>query len=268
VAAAQRTGVSFKHRVKEDWFPQINRVLGKLSIKIASVNDPNRDFTAFVRHLERQGMTFASVIDVGVAFGTTSLYKSMPKAQFYLVEPVPSCGPFLERMAREYGAKVFNVAAGDADGEIEFFVHPDVSGSSALRQVEGERFDGMRHTVPVRRLDSLIPANMPGPVMLKIDTQGYELPVIDGARGLMDRLDVVIVECSFHAFRHGAPEVSDVIRKMGEYGFVPYEILEGHYRPVDGALAQVDVAFVPEQSPLRREKGVFSQAQLDQYLDA
>ena len=164
------------------------------------------------------------------------------------------------------GATSFNVAAGDRDGEIEFNVHDDVSGSSAFKQVEGPALDGKTVTVPMRRLDTLIPGPVARPAVLKIDTQGAELLVISGATRLLTEMDVVIVETSFHSFREGAPEISDVIGAMAEHNFVPYEILEGHYRPVDGALAQVDVAFVPRSSRLREQRGVFSEDQMVSYL--
>jgi FkbM family methyltransferase len=211
-------------------------------------------------------MRFATVIDVGVAFGSPQLYKSFPKAKFYLVEPVPTCKPLLDKLVNEMNAEAFNVAAGAEDGVMEFFVHPDTSGSSALRQWEGEAMDGTMHQIPVRRLDSLITGTLARPSLLKVDTQGFEIPVFEGASGILDQIDVIISECSLHQFRKGAPEIFDIMKKMDELGFICYEVLEGHYRPVDNALAQVDLAFVKKDSPLRAEKGVFSAAQVESYL--
>ena len=48
--------------------------------------------------------------------------------------------------------------------------------------------------------------------------------------------------------------------------FVAYDILEGHSRVLDGALAQVDLASVPVASPLRKQRA-FSPGQLDRYLN-
>ncbi len=43
------------------------------------------------------------------------------------------------------------------------------------------------------------------------------------------------------------------MQKLKEYGFVLYDVLSLLRRPLDQALAQLDVAFVPEASPLRRD---------------
>ena len=258
--------MSFKHQAARLLLPIINKIACLVSLKVVTRHTPNRDFSAFFAHVRRLGFEFASVIDVGVAFGSPTLYASTPKAKFYLVEPLPSCKPLLDKLAQQLGAQTFNVAAGSADGAIDFYVHPDVSGSSAYRQHEGAFFDGQRISVPVRRLDSIIQAPLARPSLLKIDTQGAELEVLAGAAGLLDYIDVVIVEVSFHEMRKGAPEFHDIVIRMAELGYRVYEVLEGHYRSADGALAQVDLVFVPTDSALRAEKAFFTPEQAKRYL--
>jgi FkbM family methyltransferase len=236
-----------------------------MRLELVRSPSPTRDFARFVGHLRALGLEPRTVIDVGVAFGTPSLYASLPHAKFFLVEPVPGCRPLLARLEREIGATCFAVAAGSTDGEMEFHVHDDVSGSSAYRQWEGEALDGTTVTVPVRRLDGLVPGDVQRPLLLKIDTQGAELEVIEGAERLLANVDIAIVECSFHQFRKGAPELNEVVAAMARRGFRCYEVLEGHFRSLDGAMAQVDIAFVPEGSPLRRERGFFSPEQAANY---
>lgn len=260
--------MNFKHQAARFLLPAINKLAGLVSLKVVAKSTPNRDFPAFFAHLRRLGVEFASVVDVGIAFGSPALYSSFPKARFYLVEPVPSCKPLLDQLERRLDAQTFNVAAGAQDGTMDFFVHPDISGSSAYRQLEGEFLDGEQVSVPVRRLDSIIPTPLARPSLLKIDTQGAELEVLAGATGLLDQIDVVIIEVSFHEFRQGAPEFNDVVIRMAELGYCGYEILEGHYREVDGALAQVDLAFVRSDSTLRTVKTFFTEPQAKHYLKA
>ena len=148
---------------------------------------------------------------------------------------------------------------------MSFFVHADMSGSSAYPQQEGALLDGEEVKVPVRRLDGIIPTGIPRPALLKIDTQGAELEVVRGATRLLDEIDVVVAETSFHEFRKGTPEISEVIAEMGRLGFVPYEVIEGFYRPIDNALAQIDIAFVPRDSRLRAHQAAFSPEQAERY---
>ncbi len=255
-----------KHVIAAQLFPVINRLLSPLKLKLQTKGNPNRSFKEFVLHLKNNNFHIQTVIDVGVAHGTPAFYTSLPNAKFYLVEPVPECKPLLQKLEKTIGATYFNVAAGSKDGEIEFFVHPDISGSSCYRQWEGESFDGEQVVVPMKRLDSIIPKTITRPSLLKIDTQGNELEVISGATGLLNEIDVVIIETSFHEFRKGAPEIHEIISVMAGFGYRCYEILEGHYRAIDNALAQVDIAFVKNDSILRSSKCFFNEKQLNDYM--
>lgn len=255
-----------KQKIVHWLFPVINRLLSPLKVKLVTRGSPNRDFCDFITHLKKLDFNIQTVIDVGIAFGTPAFYKSLPDAKFYLIEPVPQCLPILQKLEQRIGATYFNVAAGAEDAEIDFFLHPDISGSSTLRQMEGEAFDGKRISVPLRKLDSIIPKTIARPSLLKIDTQGNELEVLKGAKELLNEVDVVIVETSFHEFRKNAPEIHEIIAGLVNLGFRCYEVLEGHYRRLDNALAQVDIAFVKHDSPLRAAKTFFSETQLTQYL--
>jgi len=246
--------------------PAINRLLRLISLKLVTVRTPNRNFTEFFQHLATLSFSAKTVIDVGVGNGTHSLYAANPNADFYLIEPVPDNQGTVAAIAKRLGARFFNVAAGATHGDIAFNMHADVTGSSLFRQLEGEALDGQRITVPMRTLDELIPADIARPCVLKIDTQGAELDVIRGGAATMQRVDVAILEVSFHQFREGAAEVHEVIQAMTGIGFRCYDILEGHFRSVDNALAQVDIVFVRDDSALRKVRTFFDQTQVKAYM--
>jgi hypothetical protein len=100
---------------------------------------------------------------------------------------------------------------------------------------------------------------------VKIDTQGTELEVVAGLGARLRDVDVFIVETSMFRFREGAAEIADVVIRFHDLGFVVYDILEGHMRALDGALAQVDLVFIPADSPLRSDPRFFSEEQLCNY---
>ncbi len=91
-----------------------------------------------------------------------------------------------------------------------------------------------------------------GPFLIKVDVQGAELDVLMGATKTLSNTEYVILEISFFRFFTGGPQVFDVIRFMKEWGFVPYDIFDYQYRLLDGALSQVDMAFVKETSRFRK----------------
>jgi Methyltransferase FkbM domain len=110
--------------------------------------------------------------------------------------------------------------------------------------------------VPVRRLDRLVEERgLPGPFLLKIDTQGTELDVMRGAERILPQVDLVIAEVSFFNFRRkrNQPLVDDVLRFMDARGFFPYDVFGGFNRPLDDALGQIDIAFVKRDGRFRRD---------------
>ena len=62
---------------------------------------------------------------------------------------------------------------------------------------------------------------------------------------------MVILEVSLFQFVEGGPELHNVVAFMKAKGFVAYDMFGGHTRPLDGALAQVDIVFVKERGVFR-----------------
>src|SRR5205814_610873 len=93
--------------------------------------------------------------------------------------------------------KVLHAAASDRDEEVEFFLHPECSGSSSMSASWAPRFfrptganSLHRVVVPGRRLDTLIPEVLgfePLSVLIKIDVEGFEDKVMRGAERLLTR---------------------------------------------------------------------------------
>jgi hypothetical protein len=92
------------------------------------------------------------------------------------------------------------------------------------------------------------------PALAKIDVQGAEMLVLRGMLEHLRNLDAIIVEVSTIATAHGAPEIAEVIEFFAQQGWSVVEILSLCRRPLDGALAQVDLLIVPNNSPLRTDK--------------
>src|SRR5215472_12019378 len=167
-------------------FGGINLLLEMLGLRLLRTNAPVRNFRLFFKHLKSLGFEVKTVIDVGVAFGTSSIYEAFPRAKYFLVEPVAECRPVLEELKRRLDAEYFLVAAGAENGAVTFNVHDDISGSSLFLQAEGKALDGEARQVPMRRLDSLLPERIEHPVLLKLDTQGAEI-------GALAQIDLALV---------------------------------------------------------------------------
>ncbi len=248
-------------------FQGINRALEIFGLRLLRTNAPVRSFGLFFKHLKSLGFDVRTVIDVGVAFGTPPIYQAFPRARYFLIEPVAECRPVLEQLKQRLNAEYFLVAAGAENGEVSFNVHDDVSGSSLFSQAEGKQLDGEARRIPMRRLDSLLPETLEHPVLLKLDTQGAEIEALKGLGSRVGEIDLLIVEAAMMEARRGIPQFANIVRFCDEAGFVVYDLLEGHMRELDGALAQIDLAFVRKDSALRRQHQSFDAVQLAAYLN-
>ncbi|MBI9052059.1 MAG: FkbM family methyltransferase [Anaerolineaceae bacterium] len=94
--------------------------------------------------------------------------------------------------------------------------------------------------------------SLSGPFVIKADVQGTELDVIEGSKAILEETELIILETSLFEFLPNNPQFFDVINYMKNIGFVVYDFIGGAIRPFDGALGQIDVAFVKENGVLRQ----------------
>jgi FkbM family methyltransferase len=233
------------------------RLFNALGLDIRRIRPatPARDSMAGgLAQLARLGFQPRTVIDAGVANATPELYSTFPSASILLIEPLAEFEPFLQKICSTYNAQYVLAAAGSAPGSATFHVHADKFSSSLLTEVEGPGVDGAPRTVPVVTVDQLCAEKkLSGPYLIKLDVQGAELQVLAGAARTLQQTEAVILEVSLFGTMIGGPQFFDIVSYMKGAGFVAYDIFAVNYRPLDGALAQVDMIFV-------REDGFFRQS--------
>lgn len=205
-------------------------------------------------HVSRLGFSPQTVIDVGVADGTFELYEIFPNSRHILIEPLEEFTPALEKITHHFNAEYVIAAASDKVGTIVINVHPILEGSSILKEVEGSHVDGVERVVPAVTIDDLCnERNLRGPYLIKVDVQGAELKVLNGGRRTLEETELVILEVHLFQFFANGPQFYDVVSYMKDRGFVVYDCFGGYYRPLDGALAAIDIAFVKENSQFRKQ---------------
>ncbi|MGH6949199.1 MAG: FkbM family methyltransferase [Kiloniellales bacterium] len=235
-------------------FVFVNRLLGQVGLRLVRASAPPRGVSAFFEHAKRLGFDPSLVIDVGVADGTMELYQAFPKAKYLLVEPNPAFEPTLRQICSKLDGDYVIAAAAEEEGVSLFNDHDDLFGSSLLDEVEGALADGKKREVKTVRLDRLIPDEVEGPILLKVDVQGAELQVVGGAEKRLEDIGMIVLEVALISSMKSGPELWDIIDSMKKRNFAVYDILGGVLRPLDGALKQIDLVFVPEDSPLRQDR--------------
>jgi FkbM family methyltransferase len=245
--------------------PTIRRLLDGAGLEVRRTQaGVRRTLPAVLSHYRALGLAPATVIDVGVGPGTPELYAAFPGVPLVLVEPLEEWRGALEEVARTHSAQVITAAAGRSPGSMEIAVHRVPACSSMFGGRQGDGSEPPRRSVPVITLDDLVAERRTaGPYVVKVDVEGAELEVLGGAARVLRESELVLLEVSLFELVPGAPQLHDVVAWMHGHGFVVAALYNGHNRPLDGQLAQIDIAFVPESGRFRREHAYATAAQAD-----
>jgi FkbM family methyltransferase len=129
-----------------------------------------------------------TVVDAGAHIGIFSIFAAInhPGATIYAFEPAPSTfGALKENVERYPNIKAFNCALGERNGEASLILTGDHEGNHL-----GE--NGI--PVGVKTIDSL---DMEVD-FIKMDTEGYEANILEGARETIKKWKPVIVMAAYH----------------------------------------------------------------------
>jgi len=145
------------------------------------------------------------------------------------------------------------MALGDHEGEVRINVASNGGASSSIfpmleahqRAAPDVRYVGSE-VVPIFRLDSVAGSVLEDEeknIFLKVDVQGYELQVLHGAEGMLDRIVGAQLEVTFAPLYEGQallPTLSDYMLKTG---FEIWGIIPGLADDSSGRMLQADVIF-------------------------
>ena len=81
-------------------------------------------------------------------------------------------------------------------------------------------------------------------IFVKIDTQGFEKNVIDGALLSLSRIQGFIMELSFITLYKGETLFFDMVTYMDTLGYDMWQIIPGFYDKKTQRVLQADVVFV------------------------
>ena len=129
-------------------------------------------------------------VDVGANFGMWTNYVAKKGFEVYAFEPSPRPYKYLVKRALP-NVHVYNIALGDKNGEAILNLHRMSVYDSVICKAKGF-FLGKTIRVSMKTLDSFQFENVG---LIKIDTEGYEFPVLLGAKETIERCKPrVIVE--------------------------------------------------------------------------
>lgn len=202
-----------------------------------SLNTPvlrNLDLFQSIQGLAKEN-SISTIFDVGGNAGDFSWQFSQlySDAQIYCFEPSPrSYESLVTRFSRNSKISIHNIAVSDGNGTADFHCYKVNPTDSLLmpaiqwRQWVDGKSDALELqsniTVTTTTLDTFCSNHAISTIdILKIDTQGAECKILDGAKNLLSRhaVNFLILEMLFVPVYKNQPYFFEVCRKLADYGY-------------------------------------------------
>jgi FkbM family methyltransferase len=201
---------------------------------------------SLITRLARIGFRCDYAVDVGAHKGgwTIELLSHFPESHVILVEPQTDFLELLRLRDSNPKVHVFQCGAAPSNGKM-LFRHHARSDSSSF-SLDPRLNSKNEELINVRRIDSLIvEAWGEGvfPQLLKIDAEGFDLEVLEGASKVIRNIPVIIIEAGItnRFFRNSLLEVQ---KKLDELGFDLIDVSSAVKNPTTGFDWNCDATFV------------------------
>jgi FkbM family methyltransferase len=185
--------------------------------KMADENVVFRDEVASLLNLALLLQPDDTFVDVGANVGLYSAVLSrfcnvFPRSACVAIEANPSTAARLQQSVAKNGVKVLNLGASDRTADLVF--EPGVTSGVFRVAPDSSTVKGTR--IRCQRLDAL---SLPGEkLVVKIDVEGHEWPVLQGASGLFasERIKVIYLD------GYTGSEIPSFLREQG------FTLFDGH----------------------------------------
>lgn len=195
------------------------------------------------------------VVDVGANRGqyATELREHGYRGEIVSFEPLEEAfAQLTAAAARDVEWTCHRMALGPAAGEAQINVASNLESSSLLQLEVGHRVGAPGvaivgvETVPVWRLDDVLDDDRP--CLLKLDVQGYEDRVLDGAPATLARAQLLQCELSIAQLYDGQARLRALIDRLDDAGLGLVDLDPFFYDPTDGRVLALDALFARQSS--------------------
>lgn len=225
------------------------------------------DGTNSLLTLKELGVEVRSILDIGVLHGTPPLMQCFPHLRHYLFEPIDEHFDTIRQNYASIDYELHHVALSSSDGDAwQVGVCLDGSGKITHSQISDHEVTKAQNPdlvsckkVRKTKLDTLTADLRPmTPYLLKIDVDGHEIPILEGATETLAHASVVMIEVT-------APTLIARGHFLERHGFQLFDIVDLSY--YGDVFYQADAVFVRkdiirdnprlrpmQQGPFQRER--------------
>lgn len=232
--------------------PTLRKFLWKVGFDISRFT-PTSHPVARRKHI-LESYEIDMVLDVGANSGqfAQQLRSIGYTGRILSFEPMSAAFKLLQKNAKDDPTwEVFNYAIGDAEEKREIHISRNSYSSSILNMLPSHLKSApnskyfSKELIDIKTFDSLFSdlCKTDNNVYVKIDTQGYENKVIQGAETLLACIDTVQLEMSLIPLYEGEFLFIEMCSLMSKKGYTLIALENGFSDPASGQLLQVDGIF-------------------------
>jgi len=244
----------YKSKQNEYMKQELHRFLNSILIKFGFelLTYPSGLLKRRIELMKKFNINF--VFDVGANTGqyASGLRAAGYKGEILSFEPLSKAFSILQKhILQDENWKAEHIGLGNFDGETIINVAQN-SVSSSILNIRKEYVEAVpeskyvaQEKITIRKLDSVFEKyeQQGKNFFLKIDTQGFEKEVINGALQSLPKITGIQVEMSLVELYEGESMYEDLKRLVESYGFELYSLEPGFSDPDSGKLMQIDGVF-------------------------
>ena len=232
---------------------KINKILSQINLRLEKVSHNPKFMDLFLPIIQKKRIN--TIYDVGANIGQSAfeLRKYGYKDRIISFEPVSKVhNKLVENSKNDSSWDVYDrCAIGNQDGDIEINISNYDLSSSILqmtpKHLEAKKNSGFinKEKTKIFKLDSILGnGNLDNKkAMLKIDTQGYEWEVLQGAKNNLEKFEVLLVEVSFVRLYENEKLWKDIFNYIESFDFELWLLERGFVDRNTKQILQADVVF-------------------------
>jgi FkbM family methyltransferase len=226
----------------------VNSLLKKAGFQICR-SDQIYSLENALDRTSKKGIGIQSIIDIGASNGSWSqIVKSYyPDASFHLIE----ANQYHEEKLKQFKETHQNVdyvlaAAGDRVGQIYFDASDPLGGLASHEPLTDKPYI----TVPVTTIDTeVVTKHLAPPFLLKLDTHGFEMPILKGAEQTLKDTNIIVIETYNFNLTKDSLRFWEMCSFLESKGFRPIDMCDPLYRVRDQSFWQIDFFFIRDNRP-------------------
>jgi len=216
------------------------------------VDIPRNSFFAPLAIMKNNGVPINSIIDIGCADGSFALQclaifgRSMT---IFNIDAQHAYEPSLLKIQQKVGGYYKITAVSSLNGQIRF----SISDKSPYWGGPSEQGD----YIECRTLDSLLlEFKIPEPYFIKMDIEGTEFSVLQGAVNILDKAAGMMLETDLYYGATSRGNFLDIYTFLASRNFSLFDLTNFGYRPSDHALYQVYTTFLNKKYEFRDKQSL------------